>query len=93
MSSTATPNTDSRDDRVRPLDLSGYGALDVAPALEVAPLTDALAVDVEPRGEEIVVDVEAVAAGEVAVRSSGTLSPTEARALRDGLDEALGGEA
>ena len=90
MSSTADVDTDTRDDRVRPLDLSGYGALDDAPVLEVAPLTDTVAFDVEARGEEIVVDVDTVAPGGVRVRSSGTLSPTEAREVRDTLDDALG---
>ena len=91
MSSTATTDTDTRDDRVRPLDLSGYGGLADAPALEVAPLTDAIAFDVERTAEEIVVDVETVAPGEVRVRSSGALSPAEARELWDDLDAALGG--
>ena len=92
MSSTADVDTDTPDDRVRPLDLSGYGGLDDAPALEVAPLTDAIAFDVESRGEEIVVEVETVAPGEVPVRSSGTLSREAARALRDDLAGALGGD-
>ena len=92
MSSTADVDTDTPDDRVRPLDLSGYGGLDDAPALEVAPLTDAIAFDVEAHAEEIVVEVETVAPGEVPVRSSGTLSREAARELRDDLVDALGGE-
>jgi hypothetical protein len=93
MSSTAAPDTDKRDNSVRPLDVTGYGNLDEPPALEVAPLTDAIAFDVEPRGEDVAVDVETVAPGEIPVRSSGTLSREQARALREELDEALGREA
>jgi hypothetical protein len=93
MSSAADTDTDARDDSVRPLDVTGYAGLDEAPTLEVAPLTDAIAFDVEPRGEEVLVDVETVAPGEVPVRSSGTLSREEARTLRDELADALEGRA
>lgn len=90
MSKSAPTPTDTRDDSVRTLDVTGYAGLVDTPTLEVAPLTDAIAVDVSPHGEEIALDVDTVAPGEVRVRSTGTLPADDARQLRNALDEALG---
>lgn len=90
MSKSAPSTTDTPDDSVQALDVTGYAGLGETPTLEVAPLTDAIAFDVSPRGEEIAVEVDTVAPGEVRVRSSGTLPASAARSLRDALDEALG---